>query len=78
MDFAITWLLTYWRVLAIRAMVGATVDISGPGRSKIRQNLPSVAYLAKPIGIGCCDGRDMLTVAPAMRELPVGEVEAEP
>jgi hypothetical protein len=53
-------------------MVGATVGISQhvmptdlkPVRSKIRQNLPAVAYRAKPLGISLCDGREMPTVGP--------------
>jgi hypothetical protein len=55
-------------------MVGVTIGILGPsqrdmpmasklGCSKIRQNLPAVAYWAKSLGISRCDGCDMPTVA---------------
>jgi hypothetical protein len=64
-DFAMTWHLIHWRVLALHSMVGATVGISRPsqhdmptdlkpGRGKIRQNLPAMAYRAKPLGILRC------------------------
>jgi hypothetical protein len=81
--------LIHWRVLAIRAMVGVTVGISWlsqrnkptdlkQGRSKICQNLPAVAYRAKPLGILRCDGHDMPTVAPTIVGMAtVGELEAE-
>jgi hypothetical protein len=70
-------------------MFGVTVGISWPsqrdvlkgwktGRSKIRQNLPVVAYRAKSLGISCCDGRDMPMVAPTfVRITTVGELDAE-
>jgi hypothetical protein len=70
-------------------MVIATVGISRPsqhdkptdlkpGCSKIRQNLPAVAYGAKPLGISRCDGCYMPMVAPTiMRIATVGESEAE-
>jgi hypothetical protein len=46
--------------------------------SKIRQNLPAVAYRAKPHGISRRDGCDMPTVAPTIvRMATVGELEAE-
>jgi hypothetical protein len=40
-----------------------------PGHSKIRQNLPAVAYRAKFLGISLCDGRDMPTVAQAIERI---------
>jgi hypothetical protein len=71
-----TQYLIYWQVLVLRAMVVATVGT--PGRSKIRQNLPAVAYRGKPLGISCCDGCNMPTVAPTIvRMATVGELEAE-
>jgi hypothetical protein len=83
-----TRLLIYGRVLAICAMVGATVGILRPsqrnmptdlkpGSSKFRQNLPAVAYREKPLGISRCDGRDMPTVASTIVQMTtVGELEA--
>jgi hypothetical protein len=73
--------LIYWRVLALSAMVGATIGILRPsqrdmptdlkpGHSKICQNLLAVAYRAKPHGISCCDGHDMTTVAPVIAKSP--------
>jgi hypothetical protein len=35
--------------LALCAMVWATVGISQPAQKKTRQNLPAVAYRAKPV-----------------------------
>jgi hypothetical protein len=71
-------------------MFGATVGILQPsqrdmpidlkpGCSKIRKNLPVVAYPAKPLGISRCDdSRDMPTVAPTIVQMArVGELEAE-
>jgi hypothetical protein len=70
-------------------MVGVTIGVSWlsqrdmpidyqPGRSKIRQNLPAVAYRAKSLGILRSDGRDMPTVAPTISRIAtVGEEEAE-
>jgi hypothetical protein len=49
-----------------------------PGHSKIRQNLPAVAYWAKPLGISRCDGGDMPTVVPTIVQMAtVGKLEAE-
>jgi hypothetical protein len=49
-----------------------------PGRVKIRQNLPGVAYRAKSLGISRCDGRDLPTVAPTIARIAtVGELDAE-
>jgi hypothetical protein len=51
---------------------------AGSGRIKTRQNLPSVAYRAKPLGKSHCDGRDMPTVASTIMQIAtVGKVEAE-
>jgi hypothetical protein len=72
----------------IGTKVGATVGISRPSQrdmpnrfeagSKIRQNLPAVAYRAKSLGISRCDGRDMPTVAPTFVPIAtVGELQAE-
>jgi hypothetical protein len=76
-----TRLILHWRVLTIRAMVGATVGISRssqPGHSKIRQNLPAGAYQAKFLSISRCDGRDMPTVAPTIEQIAtVGEIDAK-
>jgi hypothetical protein len=69
-----TWHLIHWRVLALGGTVGATVGISRQsqrdvpidlkaGPSKIRRNLPALAYRAKPLGISRCDGRYMPMVA---------------
>jgi hypothetical protein len=70
-------------------MVGATVGLSRPskhnvptdlkpGRRKIHQNLPAVAYRAKPLGISRCDGPDIPAVAPTIvRMATVGELEDE-
>jgi hypothetical protein len=80
-DFAMTWHLIHWRVLALRAMVGATFGISQPsqhdmptdlklGLCKIRQNLQAVAYWAKSLGISRCDSCDMPTVAQQLCEWP--------
>jgi hypothetical protein len=60
----------FGRPLAYRAVT------AGSGHIKIRQNMLAVAYRAKSFGKSPCDGRDMLTVAPA-RIATVGEVEAE-
>jgi hypothetical protein len=76
-DFAMTWHLIHWRVLAIRAIVGAIIGISRlspcdmptdmkPGHCKIRQNLQAVAYWAKPLGMSRCDSNDMPMVAPTL------------
>jgi hypothetical protein len=84
-----TWHLIHQPVLALRAMVGGTVSISKPsqhdmptdlkpGHSKIHQNLPAVAYWQKPLGISCCDGRNMTMVAPTIvRMATLGKLEAE-
>jgi hypothetical protein len=83
-----TWHLIHWQVLALCAIVGVMVDISRtsqcdmptdlkPGCSKIPQNLPAVAYRAKPLGLSHCDGRDMPTVTPTIEQMAtVGELEA--
>jgi hypothetical protein len=49
-----------------------------PGGSKIRQNLPAVAYRGKFFGILRCDGLDMPTVAKTIERIAtVGEIDAE-
>jgi hypothetical protein len=70
-------------------MVGVTVGILRPpqhnmptnlklGCSKIRQNLPDVAYRAKPLGISLCDGSDMPIVVPTIVQMAtVRELEVE-
>jgi hypothetical protein len=69
-DFATTWYIIHWWVLALHAMAGSTFGISRPsqcnmpidlkpGHSKISQNLPAVAYWANPLGKAHCDSRDM-------------------
>jgi hypothetical protein len=63
-------------------MAGATIRISQasqsympidlkPGRSKICQNLPAVAYQAKPLGMSSYDGRNMPTVAPTIVRMAI-------
>jgi hypothetical protein len=84
---AMTRLIIHWRVLAICAMLGTNLGISQPSQSdmpmdqepscsKSRQNLPAEAYRAKFLGISCCDGRDMPTVA-IERMATVGELDAK-
>jgi hypothetical protein len=49
-----------------------------PGCSKIRQNLPAVAYPAKILGISRCDGPDMPMVTPNIERIAtVVEINAE-
>jgi hypothetical protein len=83
-----TWHLIRWRVLAICEIVGATVGVSltsqrdmpideKPGRSKIRQNLPAVAYRAKSLGISRCEGHNMPTDAQTIARIAtIVELEA--
>jgi hypothetical protein len=48
------------------------------GTKKIHQNLPALAYRAKPLGISCCDVRNMPTVGPTIvQSVTVGELDAE-
>jgi hypothetical protein len=79
--------LIHWQVLALRSTVGATVGISRLsqrnmpidmklGCSKIWQNLPSVPYQVKPLGLLHCDGRDMPTFTPTIvRMATVGNLK---
>jgi hypothetical protein len=77
-DFASTRHLIHWRFLALHAMVWATIGILRPAQKKTRQNLPAVAYHAKPLGISCCDIRDMPPVGPTIaRSATVGKLDAE-
>jgi hypothetical protein len=81
-DFATTRPLIHWQVLAIRAMFGRPLAYYAvkavSGCTKIRQNLPAVAYRAKSLGKSHCDGRDFATVAPTIAQITtVGKVEAE-
>jgi hypothetical protein len=74
--------LIHWRFLALRGTVWATIDISRPAQKKTRQNLPAVAYRAKPlgqtVGISRTSQRDMPTVGPTIaRSATVGKLDAE-
>jgi hypothetical protein len=49
-----------------------------PYLSKICQNLPAVAYLAKFLGISHCNSQDMTAVAPTFAQIATaGELEAK-
>jgi hypothetical protein len=81
-DFATTWHLIHWRFLALRATVWVTVGISRQAQKKTRQNLPAVAYRAKPlgttVGISPTSHHDMPTVGPTTaRSATVGKLDAE-
>jgi hypothetical protein len=59
-------------------MVLAIIGISWLEQKKIHQNLPALAYRAKPLGISCCDVRNMPTVGPTIvQSVTVGELDAE-
>jgi hypothetical protein len=63
-------------------MVWVTVGISRPAQKKTRQNLPAVAYQAKPlvptVGISRTSQRDMPKVGPTIvQSATVGKLDAE-
>jgi hypothetical protein len=65
-------------VLQIRRIFNNSNPIASVGNSKIRQNLPAVAYRAKSLGISRCEGPNITTVAQLFSRIAtVGEVEAE-